>query len=582
MTLSLFSLLPDADSCGKSLNMAVAMADSASVSGVTVPEVVINEILYRRSSAGQPEFIELYNSMPGAEELGGWRLEADSGVAPIPDGTVIEGGGYLVFTDTAQFAETSDNYIYLPDFPSLDNSGSSVVIRRADGEVADSLKYLPKWGEELPGVSLERLDPAALSIDPANWASSLSATGSTPGIINSRFRIDREAPQIVFAKLTGEGDVELFFDKFVDLISESHLSRFFLNGRETEVLEYDPAHGFRVLLDGSEAVAGQEILLRTEGVRDFKGNGGGGSHPVAQPVKEGSVVINELMYHPLSSGHSVQSEYLELYNRMPHAVSLEGIYLHDEATTDGSPAEIEPVSTEYTWIPAGGYALVYPETDNLALSESRTGRFFDLHQEDNPFGLRVGRSSLGLVNAGRSVYLADSTGATLDWVHYMPEWHNPNVMTTHGRALERIDPDGYSNDGANWGTATAGKGGTPMRANSLLSPDGSVQEGGRITLSPNPFSPYGSLEKSELTIAYQLDDPDSLLRVRIFDRYGRVVRSLADNYPAGRDGYLIWDGRDQSGRIGRIGIYIIYVEAFNGQTGYRQVFRETAVLARQF
>jgi hypothetical protein len=411
---------------------------------------------------------------------------------------------------------------------------------------------------------------------------SLAVLFPAGGTADGRTVFHCEAPRILFANLIEPDRVEVTFHKFIDLDTQGIQTRFWLNDREATIAEYDPLAGNRVVLDASRAAPGNEIVLRTEGVRDFKGNTGSSTHPVVQPIEPGSVVINEIMYHPMSTEGSSQSEYLELYNRTQHAISLEGIYLHDEPGADGSRSAMEPVTTRHAWIPAGGYALIYPEAEPLSLSESRTGRFFDLGQETDATGIRFERSTLGLVTDGRAVYLADSTGATIDVVRYSPDWHNPNVMTTRGRSLERIDPAGNGYDPENWSTSTAILGGTPMEANTLFLPDAALHSGSRVTLSPNPFSPHGSPDESELRIEYVLDDPNSLLKVSIYDRYGRSVRRLTDSYQAGSQGVLIWDGRDDHGRIARIGIYIIHVEAFNGHTGYRQAFRETAVLARRF
>ncbi len=582
--LSLAALFPAAGTAdGRTASQCEDCRPLAPLHSVSVPgPVVINEILYRRAAAGQPEFIELFNRAVEPADLGGWTLETETGTAVIPAGTSIEGGGYLVLADTPAYADTHAHSVYMADFPGLSNNGSRVVLRAPEGQIADSLAYSPQWGDPAAGVSLERIDPGALSFDPANWASSLANEGSTPGALNSRFRVDREAPRILFANLIEPDRVEVTFHKFVDLDTPGIQSRFWLNDVESTILEYDPLAGNRVLLDASRAAPGREIVLRTEGVRDFKGNTGGGTRPVAQPIAPGSVVINEILYHPMSAGGSSQSEYLELYNRTQHAVSLEGISLHDEPGADGGRSAMEPVTTRHAWIPAGGYALLYPEAEPVTLSESRTGRFFGLDSEADRFGIRVGRSTLGLVTDGRTVCLADSTGAEIDVVRYSPDWHNPNVMTTRGRSLERIDPAVNGDDTENWGTSTAMLGGTPMEANTLFRPDAAMHAGSRVTLAPNPFSPHGSPEESELRIEYVLDDPNSLLKVSIYDRYGRTVRRLADSYQAGSQGVLVWDGRDDHGRIARIGIYIIYVEAFNGHTGHRQVFRETAVLARRF
>src|SRR6478735_1053522 len=68
--------------------------------------VVINEIHYNPDVKTEPaEFIELFNSGPGAVDVGGWTL--DSGVHfTIPAGTNMPAGAYLVIAANPGFILT--------------------------------------------------------------------------------------------------------------------------------------------------------------------------------------------------------------------------------------------------------------------------------------------------------------------------------------------------------------------------------------------------------------------------------------------------------------------------------------------
>jgi len=561
-------------------------------------DFVINEILYRRESAGSPEFVEVFNRTNKTIDLSGGQFFAGSGSTTLPQNTVLRQNGLLVFTDQLNFADQSPEIIFLPGFPGLSNSGSSIGFRDEGGITMDSLAYSPDWGSNTPGISLERRDPAALSIDPFNWNDSAAESGSTPAAENSRYNIDLSPPKVHFANLSHPDSLEIIFNKFVDLTDNgqsqfsglpsakaSSSTRFIVNGEETDVIFYDSGSANRILLDTGQILAGEENVLRIEDLKDFKGNTTADEINIAQPLSEGDLVINEIMYHPLSGGADGvpdQSEYLEIYNRQPYAISLEGIFLHDEPDNSGKITRIDPVTTSQRWIPANGFALFYPESEEISLSESRTGIAFGLLEEDNRFGLRADRTSLSLTLPGRAVYLADSTGMMIDRVVYKPEWHNPNLITTQGISLERINPDFGTNETSNWGSHASVIGGTPMARNSLYQqPDSEgLPEG--VMLEPNPFSPDSDGVDDNLVINYQFEDPNYMLKVRVYDRYGRLVRDLANSHVAGLNGSLIWDGRTDDGQRNRIGIYIIYVEAYNGSTGSKKVYRETAVVARQF
>jgi hypothetical protein len=291
------------------------------------------------------------------------------------------------------------------------------------------------------------------------------------------------------------------------------------------------------------------------------------------------------MFDPISDnrdGLPDQSDYVEIHNPNSYAISLEGIFLHNEPDENGDITRMDPISTRARWIPAGGYALFYPEPERQPFEESRTALFFNMLPEFSPFALQTERSTMSLPISGRQIYLADSTQTTIDMVDYREEWHNPNIIDTKGIALERINPDYESNDPANWGSNTALVGGSPGIENSIFqSSDPLLAETG-VELSPNPFSPDGDGFDDVLLINYKLDEPDYLLKIRIYDRYGRLVRKLAEATPAGFEGSVIWDGMTESGQTNRIGIYIVLIEAYNSSSGSNRAFKETAVIARQF
>jgi len=557
-------------------------------------ELVINEILFRRLTSDSHQFIEIFNRTDENFDLSGWTLSDRTGSATIPSGTALAANDYIVFTGDESFAATSESIIRVPGFRSYNTTTSdAVILRDQNGVTMDSLTYQPAWAGTEPGVSLERKDPGAISIDPANWAPSTAEGGSTPAAQNSVFEIDETAPEIIFANLSHPDSVEVHFTEFVNLgqavPKQAHSSvntRFLIDGLEVGIVKYDPLQANRIVLDGSALQGGEELDLLIENFEDFQGNvNTGQSQPVAQPASPGDLVFNEIMFNPLADPRDNipdQTEYLEIINRRPYAISMEGMFIHDEPDENNQVSSIVPVSSSMKWIPADGYFLLYPENTTDQFTESKIAIFFDLDEELEPHTFRFDRTTLSLPNAGRQVYLADSTRTTIDMVDYSPDWHNPNLIDTRGIALERIDPDANTNDASNWGSSTRTEGGTPLARNSIFQVPTTQPDDTGIVLEPNPFSPDGDGHEDNLFINYKFDEPDYLLRVRIYDRYGRLVRNLAEAHPAGFEGSLIWDGRTDDGLQNRIGIYIVYIEAYNSASGRNRNFRETVVIARQF
>ncbi len=394
-------------------------------------------------------------------------------------------------------------------------------------------------------------------------------------------------PDIVFANLFHIDSIEVIFDREINLVPET---RFTIGSHSLNIIMFETGNARRVVIDAPPISPHKEWMLLAE---NLIGNESditlSVQAPVAKPLKPGSLMFNEIMYRPLvdnRDGIPDQSEYLEIYNREVYSVSLEGIYLHDEPDENGDVTVISPASTDHRYLKPGGYLVIYPEPIEVQLSESRTGIFFGLDASVDGRGLRVHRSTLSLFNSGREVYLADSTGSVIDMVHYMPEWHNPNLISTLGISLERIHPKMGSNDSENWSSSVNPLGGTPGGENSIYQdlPEvgGAESQAGTLTLSPNPFSPDDDGFDDRLFIQYDLDEHDYLIRVRVFDRYGRLVRTLADGIPAGISGSLIWDGLSDDGQRNRVGIYIIHLDAYNSANGRRSVLRDVAVLARRF
>ncbi|WP_234567180.1 lamin tail domain-containing protein [Rhodohalobacter sp. 614A] len=571
---------------------------------VQAGDIVINEIMYEPSDGSGAEFIEIYNRTEENFDLTNWTLSDATNDTEIPTGVLIRENDYLVFTDSQEFATESDQFIYVPDFQSLNNSGDAVVLRNGSGTAIDSLFFHADWGIDSPGISLERKDPAGLSTDPGNWASNTSERGSTPGQQNSSFEIDESAPEIIFANFIHPDSVEIWFNEYVDLTPDENTKTdqpakthsgqsgvsstisFMLNGSLADVIYYDQMAGNRIILDGSIVSQGEEITVSVENIGDYKGNMSSRlEQPIAQPISEGDIIFNEIMFDPITDdrdGLPDQSQYIEIHNRRSYAISLEGFFLHDEPNEDGEISTIEPIRSDRQWLPASGYALIYPEPDDIPFPKSRTAEFFDLTDHMQRFAIQTDRTTLSLTNTGRQIYLADSTLKTIDMVDYSPDWHNPNLVDTKGIALERINPNFDTNDGANWGSNATPLGGSPGSENSIYQGSGQSISGNGISFTPNPFSPDDDGFEDNLLITYSFDEPDYLIKVRIYDRYGRLVRKLAEGKQAGFEGSLVWDGKTEDGLRNRIGIYIVLMEAYNSTNGKNRSFKETVVIARKF
>jgi len=545
-------------------------------------DLIINEIMYMPES-GMPEFIEIYNKSEQFLSLENWILESGNNKVILSGSNgVIRPEGFFILTELQiaglEYQLVSDR------FPALRNSGDTIVLRNSEGIRIDSLSYLPEWGGNRTNVSLERVDPSSLSVDPANWKSSISEAGSTPGKQNSVFEIDNFPPSLLFALWDKAlNRIEVRFSEFVNPGSET---RFSINNMVLGRLQFDGSNRSVLYLNDISFDEETEQVLAAENISDFQGNISQiTSIPIARPSKPADLAINEIMFDPIKDNFDNlpdQSEYIEIINRRNYTISVEGIVLHDEPDENGEVRIMTPVTTVNKFITPKSFLLLYPDNSGKEFSESGLAAFFALEPEKERYAIRFDRSTLGLTLSGRSLFLADHTLETIDMVEYSGSWHNPNLPDTKGISLERISPELDSNDASNWGSSATDTGGTPLGANSLFQNNSGEKPEAGISFDPNPFSPDGDGNHDTLFINYKLDEPDYMVRVRIFDRYGRLVRRLAEKPSGGFEGTLLWDGHRDSGERNRIGVYIVYFEAFNSANGNDKVFKELVVLARNF
>jgi hypothetical protein len=87
-----------------------------------------------------------------------------------------------------------------------------------------------------------------------------------------------------------------------------------------------------------------------------------------------------------------------------------------------------------------------------------------------------------------------------------------------------------------------------------------------LVVTPNPFTPNGDGLYDEVDISYVLPEATNWAVVEIFDIQGERVRVLQKFRPddvTNRTLSLTWDGRDETGRLVPMGIYVVRVEVEN-------------------
>lgn len=546
------------------------------------PDLVVNEIMYAPPDPAA-EYVELYNRSPHAVDLAALQL-ADNRMVPVPIGgaTVLVPGDYAVLVrDRAAFeaAFPGVEAVEVNGWPVLNNGGDAVVLVGPEG-VVDSVAYAAGWGGS--GVALERHDPAGPSSAAVNWSPATGPRGGTPGARNSVYAPDRSPPLVRLAEVQPGAAVEVTFNEPVDTVALRPDAFQLGDGRGPADLAASDG-GLRVRLQFDETPSGTHLTVR--GVRDLTGNRLDETAVlIAYPPGPGDLRISEIMFAPRADrfdDRPDQPEYIEVANPTTRGRTLRGLYRTGPLDEHGRSDTVS-FGAHLAALPPHRFAVVFAASalTGEERPEALLARAFPEMDTTEAVLLPVARASLRLRNDGDVVRLHRTDGTVLDAVSYAPAWHHPSLVDPTGTSIERILLDGPSTDPDNWTSSVSPAGGTPGRPNSVTVPEGASRTPSGLTVAPSPFSPDGDGWEDVASLRYRLRQAPALLRVRIYDARGRLVRTLEDAALSGTEGALLWDGLDDAGRALRVGIYVALLEAVDPGGGTVEAYKAPIVLAR--
>jgi hypothetical protein len=543
-------------------------------------DVVIDEIMADPTpQVGLPnnEWIELKNTTTVPINLQNWRIgDATSQSGPMPNFTLQPDSFVVVCTSSAVAALSAfGTTISVTSFPSLDNAGDQLFLKAANGSIIHAVSYSDSWYQNAVkangGWTLEMVDTKSPCAGSDNWKASIDPVGGTPGKKNSVDAInnDQTPPSLLRTYTIDSVTIIAVFNKPVDSSQGATVSNYTIDGGLTiaSAITLSPLFD-RVQLNLNSKMSLQTAYnITANNITDCKGNLIGSNNHAKAGLPEDAapldMVVNEILFNPRSNGY----DYVEFYNRSKKIFDASKMYVANRNTSNaissvtalaGTPWLIFPddyiVSTENSISLQGNYLVKNP--DNV-LQVSSLPSFPD----DNGF-----------------VLLLNLQGNVVDEVDYDHSWHFKLIDNEDGVALERIDPDGTSQDPNNWHSAASSAGyGTPTYKNSQYKQPPGINA--TIEITPKVFSPDNDGRDDITTVQYKMADPGYAANVTIFDAAGRPVRNLVQNAILGSSGYWNWDGLDDKERKLPVGTYIVYTEIFNLQ-GKKQKFKNTVVLAR--
>jgi hypothetical protein len=328
--------------------------------------VVISEVMYHptnRIDGRNLEYVELYNSQPWFEEIGGWRLSGAIDYT-FPSNTVLASRGFLVVAavpaDFKSVYTFTNVYGPFAAAGSLQNSSGVLRLRNAAGAIVFEMTYSgdPPYpvAADGGGHSLVLGRPSYGERDPRAWMAS-ERIGGTPGAaetappIAERFVVINEvlahtdAPTLDFVELYNYGSLAVNLGGCV--LTDDPATNTFVIPAGTVI----PARGFlsfdETQLGFSLSSSGESVFLKNAaGTRIIDAlrfpaqengvalgrfpDGAPAFQRLAQPTpgsnnapaRAVSVVFNEVMFDPITGDPGDQ--YVELFNRGASRVDLSG------------------------------------------------------------------------------------------------------------------------------------------------------------------------------------------------------------------------------------------------------------------
>ena len=295
-------------------------------------------------------------------------------------------------------------------------------------------------------------------------------------------------------------------------------------------------------------------------VKDLAGNPLGNTQKqvgIVEKIDFGDIVINEILFEPAVD----VPEYFEIYNTSAKVLDLSKLSFGTRKT-DGSyaPSNFFPFKT-----------LLLPR-QYLALTLNPDIIRTTYQTPDTANILSASKWST-LSNTSASFLIANQSGDSIyDEVRYDVKWHHPLIRNTQGVSLEKINPALPSQSPESWHSAASEMHyGTPGYRNSQYrEPATETNTEKWVWTEPEVFTPDNDGTDDICFIRYKIDAAGFTANVTVFNSVGVKVKQIASNTLLATDGFLTWDGKTDRGLNVNPGIYVLYFEMININSGVKK------------
>jgi hypothetical protein len=441
--------------------------------------IVLSEIMWKpapRSDTNNCEFLEVYNSNPWFWDISSYQIVCADMNYTFPAGTVIPGGGFLVIAASPGSIQSvyGITNVIGPYNGSLKHSETLQLI----GETGAVLLTVP-YNDTFPwpvaasgsGHSIVLANPSYGEGDPRAWSIS-DIVGGSPGqneafhpsplrsVVINEILPHTENPAVpqfieLYNHSTNSVDVsgciltdDTTTNKFVipsgtvigpaGFVSFSQSQFGFTMNGQGETLYFIKPDGSRVLdaVQFGAQANGVSYGRWPDGANDFYAFTTNTPGTNNSPIVIGDIVINELMYDPISGNDDDQ--YIELYNKGTNTINLSG-WQFTAGVTYTFPTN--------TAINPNGYLVVGKNTTELF------SNYPNLNAA-NTYGNYSGKLShsgeLVVLAQPESYFETNTIYVEEDQVTYGTGGRWGEWSSGGGSSLELIDPHSNHRLAANW------------------------------------------------------------------------------------------------------------------------------------
>ena len=544
-------------------------------------DIVINEIMADPSPQIELpdwEFIELHNTTDFPINIKKWKLTIGNSEYVINENIEIQADDYLILCNIDAVDDLSQ-YGKCYGFSSfqISNSGTNLTLIDKNENYISSIDFNISWHssdyKKDGGWSLEQIDANNPCAGKPNWSSSICDRGGTPGKSNSIKNENIIIPELDYIYPISKNILEIYFNQNMNIETLQNTENYLIKEIQAypdEVYLFPEKKNYAELIFNHDFEENKLYTLNINNVTNCKDisleNEINAAFGIPSQIERKDIIINEILFNPISSG----VEYIELFNRSDKVIDLSKIMIGTIKESFPNPNDtiVKDISQKGRILIPKSYCLLSIDSEIVK------------YQYDSPSNDFLDIESLpSLPNEEGHIIICNKSREIIDEVLYSEKMHYDLLIETQGVSLERISSENPSSDKNNWHSAAYNVNyGTPGYKNSMTSDYAEIKNDNEINIIPEIFSPDGDGFDDICNIYYDLDENGYTLNIKIFNSKGRLVNNLLNNSLVNNEGFVSWNGCNDSNHHLESGIYIIQAEIFDLE-GFVKRIRKVVVMA---